>query len=237
MKNKNPGLWLGAAALLLGLAARGVAVWQQNNILIYGSAGALRALTWAARALVLAGAALLGGFLAKALLAKHRAEAEAKPARHAALSRKNGRLNEQDIRDYLTRLLTEAPSRFQPQLERYQAQLDRMNSYQDRLHVMVTQNDLKDNGAAERFLDALEQRLFSSMRAAYNIITIAGSTGESPELTQRLADIETVNQQCLDLGSRLCMTVLDHVNSRDSTVDITESIEHYINYLEEEIQE
>lgn len=234
MKSNRGGLWLGAGLLALGLTGRAILAWQQNSILIYGSAGTLRTLQWTARGAALAGAAILAFRLVKRLLARRKTDAGEKAGRKASLSIKNGRLNEKDIRAYLTRQLAEASPRYQPQLERYQAQLDRMNSYQDRLHLMLTENDVRDNGAAERFLDGLEQRLFASMRTAYNVITMAAPGGDSPELIQRLTDVEAGNDQLLELASRLCMTVLDRVNSQKTAVDITESIEHYISYLEEE---
>ena len=101
---------------------------------------------------------------------------------------------------------------------------------------MLKDNDVQDNGAAERFLDGLEQRLFASMRRAFNIITMAAPGDPGEETASRLAEVEETNGKCLDLASRLCVTVMDHVNRQKGTVDITESIEQYLEYLKEEIQ-
>lgn len=233
---KRTALLLGLGILILGLIARGVLAGQENNILIYGSAGLLRLLTWTVRAVLALGVGVSGVFLGLFIAQKRRESAEKNSSRRASLSMKKGRLNEKDIRAYLTGLLAEPDSRFREQLERYEAQLDRMNSYQDRLHVMLRDNDVQDNGAAERFLDGLEQRLFASTRTAYNIITMAAPGDPGEETAQRLAEVEENNGKCLDLASRLCVTVMDHVNHQKGTVDITESIEQYLEYLKEEIQ-
>ena len=236
MKGKRIALAVGLIILILGLAGRAVIAWQEINILIHCSAAALRALQWTARAAV-AGGAVLTAVSGGLCLAQKRRDAAAKgSARRASLSMKNGRLNEKDIRAYLTDLLAAPDGRYREQLERYEAQLDRMNSYQDRLHVMLKDNDVRDNGAAERFLDGLEQRLFASMRTAYNIITMAAPGEPGEETARRLSDVEETNGKCLDLASRLCVTVMDHVNHQKGTVDITESIEQYLEYLKEEIQ-
>ena len=235
MSGKRRALLIGLGILILGLLARGVVSWQETNILINASAAALRALTWAARAVLVLGAGISGVFLGL-FLAQKRREAAEKSVHRASLSMKKGRLNEKDIRAYLTGLLAEPDGRFRDQLERFEAQLDRMNSYQDRLHVMLKDNDVQDNGAAERFLDGLEQRLFASMRRAFNIITMAAPGDPGEETARRLAEVEETNGKCLDLASRLCVTVMDHVNHQKGTVDITESIEQYLEYLKEEIQ-
>ena len=233
---KRKVLLAGLVILILGLLARGIVSWQETNIIISSSAAAARVLTWAARAVLVLGAGISGVFLGLFLAQKRREAAEKNNTHRASLSMKKGRLNEKDIRAYLTGLLAEPDGRFRDQLERYEAQLDRMNSYQDRLHVMLKDNDVQDNGAAERFLDGLEQRLFASMRRAFNIITMAAPGDPGEETASRLAEVEETNGKCLDLASRLCVTVMDHVNRQKGTVDITESIEQYLEYLKEEIQ-
>ncbi len=234
----------GIAALGVGLVGRIVVALEKNSIVISGGMSTYRALLWAARGVLLVGAAFAAGLIVRIALARSEARQmerrmdalrTADRKSKAPLSTESGRFNEEKMRELLQSLFATAPAAVAAYQPRFQTQLDRMNEYQLNLKRLLRNNDATELSEAEAFLDKLEQNMFGKMRQVYNLLMMYDETAPIDELKTALDGALAHNDRALSQARRLNATVTEYINNQGSTQESLGSVEAFIKVLQEEL--
>ena len=234
----------GIAALAVGLVGRIILAAKWASIVANTSAASYRSFVWAARGLILFGAAVIATVILRIMLARSEARQlekrmdalrTADRKSKAPLSTESGRFNEDKMRELLRTLFAAAPGEVAAYQPRFQVQLDRMNEYQANLQRLLRNNDATELSEAESFLDRLEQNMFGKMRQVYNRLMMYDETAPIEALKAALDEALAHNDRALDQARRLNATVTEYLNNQGNSQESLGSVEAFIKVLQEEL--
>ena len=148
----------------------------------------------------------------------------------ATLSYRDGRLDENAVRDMILQCFRAFSSgEGAAQFRRYLEQMDEMNACQARLHTLLELNGASDLNQTEGMLDALEQNLFMNLRKAINWTnTLSPQTGIPAEIAEKLRLAESDNASLLKTARELLTQLTDYINHQGDSTGAAETAGAFI---------